>query len=104
VIRYTGPATAVRAARRLRSGGDRRERRRCSAQPRRRGSRHHPDLAITLHNLACCHLSAGRRRLARHYLRRAVAILEKAAAPRHPTLLACRDKLQALGQSGSGST
>jgi hypothetical protein len=53
----------------------------------------HPDLAVTLYNLACCLRQMGRERLARRHLNRAVAILDGAVAADHPTLVACRRNL-----------
>ena len=57
--------------------------------------RRHPDLAPTLHNLACCFEQLGWTRWQRRYLRRAVAVLESTVTADHPTLLACRRKLTA---------
>jgi tetratricopeptide (TPR) repeat protein len=62
--------------------------------------RRHPDLAITLHNLARCQQELGRTARARRNWRRAVRLLRGVVAPDHPTLLACGRPIRA-SRSGS---
>jgi tetratricopeptide (TPR) repeat protein len=54
----------------------------------------HPDLGVTLYNLARCLQQLGRHSLAERHLRRAVTVLEDVVANDHPTLVACRQRVR----------
>jgi hypothetical protein len=61
----------------------------------------HPDVAMTLHNLAVLHAKQDRPHAARALFRRALAIFEAHLGSEHPKTRACRAELDAL-QGGSG--
>ena len=56
----------------------------------------HPDLAVTLNNLAVLCKSQGDYQQAEAMYRRALAILEKAFDPHHPKVISCRKNFAAL--------
>jgi eukaryotic-like serine/threonine-protein kinase len=56
----------------------------------------HPDVAMTVHNLAVLRTTEGRREEAEALYRRALAIFERALGPDHPKTAACRAELAKL--------
>ena len=61
----------------------------------------HPDVAITLNNLATLLKALGKLDEAAQYYRRALTIFERALSPEHPNLVACRKNYDALRKANS---
>jgi tetratricopeptide (TPR) repeat protein len=64
----------------------------------------HPDLAVTLNNLALVELAQGHRPEAETMLAEALAIFEAALAADHPTVAACRGNLADIRTSSSATS
>ncbi|HEV2843880.1 MAG TPA: tetratricopeptide repeat protein [Thermoanaerobaculia bacterium] len=55
----------------------------------------HPDLALTLHNLATLLASLGRSAEARPLFERALGMMEGSLGPEHPHTVICREAREA---------
>ena len=56
----------------------------------------HPDVALSLNNLAGLYRNQGRYEEAKSYLKQALKIVEQALGPEHPSSQAMRNNLEAI--------
>ena len=63
----------------------------------------HPDVGMTLNNLAVCCTAQGRFVEAEAFYQRALAIFEATLGPDHPHVAACRENYALLRETGRAS-